>query len=93
MISKKRIIDEFKNNNLPIDKIRLAGKGDGWFVYHPNAFSETITKTKKTLVSQTEHSKTYLREKEYTELKREFIDDEELLRRAIGEAKNRQKYN
>ena len=87
MITKDKIVSEFARNGLSVNKLRFVG--DGWFVYHDGAMSELKPVYKRTLVSQGEYTKSYTVEKTFKELRRSFIDSEDMLEMAIAEAKNR----
>ena len=84
---------EYEKNGLKVDKIVPAKLGDGWFVYHENAFPEKKYKYERKLISEEGNKKTFERTKTPIETKKDFISNEEdgmdLLKMNIVEARNR----
>lgn len=87
MITENEIVAEFAKNGLVVDKLRFVG--DGWYVYHEGAMSQIKPVYKRTLVSEGEYTKTFSVKKTFIELKRSFIDSQDMLEMAIAEARNR----
>jgi len=87
-VNAEEIKKAFQEAGLSIDKIRKSKLG-GYYVYHP--FGSEYSYKKYTII---ERGEGYIKKmREPIQVKLNFIDNEDLLKMAIVEAKNKKKWN